>query len=121
LLKVLFGVAWLDGILESGEQLYLKQVANQKGLADDPEIKTLLEGEPVQSQEAYAWLQAYLGTNPSDEDYEELCQSLETLIALDSVAEDVETEILARIPKREVRQITLKQRLVGTFLEPQFS
>lgn len=72
LLKVLFGVAWLDGVLEPGEKLYLQQVANQKGLAEDPEIKPLLAGEPVQSQEAYAWLQAYLGTNPSDEDYDEL-------------------------------------------------
>ncbi|WP_334311395.1 carotenoid oxygenase family protein, partial [Nodularia sphaerocarpa] len=120
LLKVLFGVAWLDGVLEPGEQLYLKQVANQKGLAEDPEIKTLLAGQPVPSQEAYACLQAYLGTNPSDEDYDELCQSLETLTALDSVIEGIETELIASIPKREARQIALKQRLLGAFLDPQF-
>ena len=120
LLKVLFGVAWLDGVLEPGEKLYLQQVANQKGLAEDPEIKPLLAGEPVQSQEAYAWLQAYLGTNPSDEDYDELCQSLETLTALDSAVEGIETELLASIPKREARQLTLKQRLLGAFLDPQF-
>ncbi|MEA5515969.1 carotenoid oxygenase family protein [Nodularia sp. UHCC 0506] len=120
LLKVLFGVAWLDGVLEPGEKLYLQQVANQKGLAEDPEIKPLLAGEPVQYQEAYACLQAYLGTNPSDEDYDELCQSLETLTALDSAVEGIETELLASIPKREARQLTLKQRLVSTFLDPQF-
>lgn len=120
LLKVLFSVAWLDGVLEPGEKLYLQQVANQKRLADDPEIQTLLEGKPVEPQEAYACLQAYLGTNPSDEDYNELCQSLETIVALDSVVEGIETELLASIPKREARQIALKQRLAGAFLDSQF-
>lgn len=120
LLKVLWGVAWLDGVLETGEKLYLKQVANEKGLADEPEIKTLLEEKPVSSKEAYTFLAEYLGTNPSDEDYDELCRSLETLIALDSVIEDVETEFLASIPKRETRKATLKQRLLGAFLDSEF-
>ena len=120
LLKVLWGVAWLDGVLEPGEKLYLKQVANEKGLADEPEIKTLLEEKPVSSEEAYASLVEYLGTNPSDEDYDELCRSLETLIALDSVVEDVETEFLASIPKRETRKTTLNQRLLGAFLDSEF-
>jgi carotenoid cleavage dioxygenase len=120
LLKVLWGIAWLDGILEPGEQLYLKQVANEKGLADDGEIKTLLAGKPVKSDEAYTFLAEYLGTNPSDEDYDELCRSLETLIALDSVIEDVETEFLASIPTRETRETTLKQRLLGAFLDSEF-
>ncbi|CEJ42670.1 carotenoid oxygenase family protein [Umezakia ovalisporum] len=120
LLKVLFGVAWLDGVLEPGELLYLQQLAHQKGLAENSEIKPLLAGEPVQCQEAYSCLQAYLGTNPSDEDYDELCQLLETLIALDSVLEGIETELLVSIPKRENRQLALRQRLLSAFLDPQF-
>lgn len=120
LLKVLFGAAWLDGILEPGEKLYLQQLANEKGLTEDPEIKTLLAGKQVPALEAYDYLQAYLGTNPSDEDYDELCKSLETLVALDSVVENVEAEFLASIPKKENRQNALKKRLASAFLDAQF-
>ncbi|MFN6569231.1 hypothetical protein [Dendronalium sp. ChiSLP03b] len=48
LLKLLIGVAWIDGVLEPEEKEFLQQVAQQKGLTEDPEIKSLLStNQPV--------------------------------------------------------------------------
>ncbi|MDJ0545291.1 MAG: TerB family tellurite resistance protein, partial [Microcystis sp. M53601_WE4] len=39
LLKILIGVAWIDGVIQPSERNYLRQVAVMEKLDDDPEIK----------------------------------------------------------------------------------
>ncbi len=39
LVKILIGAAWLDGRIQPEERQYLREIAQAKGLASDPEIK----------------------------------------------------------------------------------
>ena len=58
LLKILIGAAWIDGIIQPEEREYLHRRATENGVADDPEIKSLLsEIKPVQPAECYHWLE----------------------------------------------------------------
>ncbi len=76
LLKLLIGIAWIDGVIEPGEKEFLQRMANEKGLVDEPEIKSLLLlDKPVQQEECYEWLQAYLSNNSSDKDFQELYEA----------------------------------------------
>ena len=42
LVKILVGVAWLDGKMQPEERRYLYQIAKEKGVANDLEIQPLL-------------------------------------------------------------------------------
>ncbi|MFM6404372.1 MAG: TerB family tellurite resistance protein, partial [Microcystis sp.] len=60
LLKILIGVAWIDGVIQPSERSYLRQVAVREKLDDDLEIKPLLsELKPVKTSEFYRWLESY--------------------------------------------------------------
>jgi len=60
LLKILIGVAWIDGVIQPSERNYLRQVAVREKLDDDPEIKPLLsELKPVKTGECYRWFGNY--------------------------------------------------------------
>ncbi|MGH2415488.1 MAG: TerB family tellurite resistance protein, partial [Microcystaceae cyanobacterium] len=62
LLKILVGVAWIDGMIQAEERDYLRQMAIRNGIAEDTEIKSLLsEIKPIQPVECYTWLEDYLG------------------------------------------------------------
>ena len=41
LVKILIGAAWIDGKIQPEEREYLRQIAQQKGVANDPDIKPL--------------------------------------------------------------------------------
>lgn len=121
LLKLLIGVAWIDGELEPGEVTYLQQLATTKGLSNDPEIASLLSNkQPVSAQQAYDWVQAYLGTNPSPQKFVELDEALESLVASDTVIDEKEKELLAAFADKENRKTTLQQRLGSIFLDANF-
>ncbi|MGL5793241.1 MAG: TerB family tellurite resistance protein, partial [Waterburya sp.] len=73
ILKILIAAAWIDGVIQPEERAYLRRVAQDFQLAEDPEIKPLLsELKPVQAVDCYQWLDEYFGENPSLEDYQEL-------------------------------------------------
>ena len=42
LVKILIGAAWIDGKIQPEERQYLREIAQAKGLASDPEIKPWL-------------------------------------------------------------------------------
>ncbi|HCF27125.1 MAG TPA: Tellurite resistance protein TerB, partial [Cyanobacteria bacterium UBA11049] len=42
LVKILIGAAWLDGKVQPEERQYLDRIAQEKNLADDPDIRPLL-------------------------------------------------------------------------------
>jgi uncharacterized tellurite resistance protein B-like protein len=90
LVKILIGAAWIDGRIQPEERQYLREIAQAKGLATDPEIKPwLYELVPVQPEECYQWVKEYLGDRPSVEDCENLIEAISGLIYSDG---DVATE-----------------------------
>ena len=98
LFKILIGVAWIDGIIQPEERVYLHRMAKNKEIAQDPEIKSLLtEVKQVSSQKCYDWLESYLGDNPTDEDYQELFNAIGALIYSDGVVDTEEAKLLHRL------------------------
>lgn len=126
LLKLLIGIAWIDGVLEPGEQAFLQRMVNEKGLADDPEIKSLLSlDKPVQLEECYGWLQAYLGNHSEDKDFQELYEALESLMYSDGALDSQEKELLGELAATDVanvssRQLTLQRRFMSMMLDSKF-
>ncbi|NER26263.1 MAG: hypothetical protein F6J89_00995 [Symploca sp. SIO1C4] len=119
LLKILIGIAWIDGVLEPGEQKYINQIATKKKLTEDPEIKTLLN-QPVPLDECYQWLQNYLGNNPTDEKYQELYENISTLISSDTEVDIKEAELLQFLSDKKTRNQKLQERLMKIFLDSKF-
>lgn len=98
LFKILCGAAWIDGTIQSEEREYLKQMAAQHNIADDPEIKALLsEIKSVQPNQCYQWLEAYLGKNHKEADYQALLEGLSALIYSDGDVQYQEAQLLARV------------------------
>jgi uncharacterized tellurite resistance protein B-like protein len=98
LVKILIGAAWIDGKVQPEEREYLKRVATQSGVADDPEIQPLLyELRAVLPDECYSWVKEYLGDRPSSEDYDRLIESLSALIYSDGDVATEEAKLLTRL------------------------
>lgn len=84
LVKILVGVAWIDGQVQPEESKYLQRVAQEQGLADDPELKPwLYELRPVSTAECYTWIEEYLGQKPTPVVYEQLIEAISGLIYSD--------------------------------------
>lgn len=98
LLKILIGAAWIDGIVQPEERRYLRQVAQDFELAEDPEIKSLLsELRPIQPVECYQWLEEYLGEDHSHDDYLELLEKISGLIYSDGYVDVREAKLIEKI------------------------
>ena len=109
LLKILIGAAWIDGRVQPEEQTYLCRIAEENGIADDPELKPLLyQLRPVTSPECYRWVEAYIGTHPKHEDYETLIEALSGLIYSDGDVDTEEAKLLSRIQSLEPSPDTRK-------------
>ena len=98
LLKILVGVAWLDGVIQPEEQEYLHKKAQQYGLSEDNDLKTLLNGlKTVQPQECYQWLEEYLGTHPKQDDYQNLLEARGAMIYSDGDVQTSEAQFLTKV------------------------
>jgi uncharacterized tellurite resistance protein B-like protein len=98
ILKILIGAAWLDGVIQPEERQYLRRIAAEFNLVDDPEIKPLLsELKTVQPQECYQWLEDYLGENHSTEDYLELLEKVSGLIYSDGFIDIREAKLIETV------------------------
>ncbi|WP_193194609.1 TerB family tellurite resistance protein [Nostoc sp. MG11] len=98
LVKILIGAAWIDGRIQPEERQYLREIAQAKGLATDPEIKPwLYELVPVQPQECYDWVAEYLGDRPSLEDCENLIEAISGLIYSDGEVATEEARLLTKL------------------------
>ncbi|QSJ15794.1 TerB family tellurite resistance protein [Nostoc sp. UHCC 0702] len=98
LVKILIGAAWIDGRIQPEERQYLREIAQAKGLASDPEIKPwLYELVPVQPKDCYAWVKEYLGDRPSIEDYENLIEAISGLIYSDGDVAIEEARLLTKL------------------------
>lgn len=98
LVKILIGAAWIDGKIQPEEREYLRQIAQQKGVANDPEIKTwLYEVVPVQPTECYEWVREYLGDRPTNEECQNLIQAISGLIYSDGDVATEEARLLSNL------------------------
>lgn len=90
LVKILIGVAWIDGVIQPQEREYLKKVVAKHQLGDDGEIKSLLSGiKAINPQQCYQWLDEYLGDNPSQADFQHLLESISAIVYSD---DDIHTQ-----------------------------
>lgn len=98
ILKILIGAAWIDGVIQPEERIYLRRVAQDFQLADDPEIKPLLsELRPIQAVECYQWLEEYFGENRSQEDYLQLLEKISGLVYSDGYVDVREAKLIEAI------------------------
>ncbi|MEA5619573.1 TerB family tellurite resistance protein [Cronbergia sp. UHCC 0137] len=98
LVKILIGAAWIDGRIQPEERQYLREIAQAKGLATDPEIKPwLYELVPVKPQECYNWVREYLGDRPTVEDCENLIEAISGLIYSDGEVAIEEARLLTTL------------------------
>ncbi len=98
LVKILIGAAWLDGEVQPEERQYLYQIAQEKNLADDPDIRPLLsELRTVQPTECYEWVREYLGDRPSPEDSQSLLEAISGLIYRDGEVAIEEARFLTKL------------------------
>ncbi|MBW4646984.1 MAG: TerB family tellurite resistance protein [Goleter apudmare HA4340-LM2] len=115
LVKILIGAAWIDGRIQPEERQYLREIAQAKGLATDPEIKPwLYELVPVQPQECYDWVQEYLGEQPSVEDCENLIEAISGLIYSDGDVATEEARLLTKL--QELTQLSETSQPAHTVL-----
>lgn len=98
LVKILIGAAWIDGKIQPEEREYLHRVAQEKGVADDPEIRPwLYEFRQVQPEECYRWVEEYLGSHPTSEDCQILIEAISALIYSDGNVASEEAKLLMNI------------------------
>ena len=98
LVKILIGVAWLDGRIQPEERRYLCRIAQEKGMEDDREIRPLLhELRAVKPEECYQWLRDYLGDRPTSEACQNLIESVSALIYSDGTVTIEEAKLLSRL------------------------
>jgi uncharacterized tellurite resistance protein B-like protein len=96
LLKVLIGVAWIDGQVQDTERSLILRLAKEQGLAEDPEIIDLLNNNdrPIQLTECQSWINDYLGDRPSPANYQQLLEALSSIIYSDSDVATAEAQLL---------------------------
>jgi hypothetical protein len=98
LVKILIGAAWLDGKIQPEEREHLYKVAQEKGVANDPDIKPLLHGlKPVQPSECYEWVNDYLGERPSAENCQRLLEAISGSIYADGEVAVEEAKLLSKL------------------------
>lgn len=98
LVKILIGAAWLDGVVQPQERAYLHRVAQEKGVATDPEIQPLLhELRAVKPEECYDWVRQYLGNHPKPQEIHGLVEAISGLIYSDGTVANEEARLLTRL------------------------
>ena len=98
LLKILIGAAWIDNVIEPQEREYLRRVAIELDLVEDPEIALLLsEIKRVTPQECYSWIEEYTSENPNITDYYDLLEKISYLIYSDNYVDVRESRLLEKL------------------------
>ncbi|MGF1486637.1 MAG: TerB family tellurite resistance protein [Prochloraceae cyanobacterium] len=98
IIKILIGVAWIDGAIQPEEREYLHRKAKDNKVADDPEIKLMLsEAKPIEPNECYVWLKDYLNTYNTEEDYYYLLERISNIVYKDNVVHTEETKLLTKL------------------------
>lgn len=114
LVKILIGVAWIDGKVQPEEREHLQRVAKNKGVADDPDLQPwLYELRSVPQSECYTWVEEYLGDRPTSEDCQQLIEAISALIYSDGDVANEEAKLLT-----ELQRLDPDQAESGPFPQP---
>jgi uncharacterized tellurite resistance protein B-like protein len=98
LVKILIGTAWIDGTIQPEEREYLGRIAQEKGVANEPEIQPLLhEFVSVKPSECYEWVKQYLGDRPTSEECQQLLEAISGLIYSDGTVATEEAQLLTEL------------------------
>lgn len=98
IMKISIAAAWLDGVIQPEERAYLRRIAEDFQLANDPEIKPLLsELKPIQPTQCYQWLEEYLGQYPCEADYQQLLEKISGLVYSDGYVDIREAKLIEAI------------------------
>jgi uncharacterized tellurite resistance protein B-like protein len=113
LLKILIGVAWLDGEIQPEERQYLAKVAHAHQLDHDTEVEPLLTGTmKVTAAECEQWIQMYLGDRSIHDD-DRLIEAISGLIYSDGDVAISEAQLLVNIQSPPVAVKTIPQPLIS--------
>jgi uncharacterized tellurite resistance protein B-like protein len=107
LLKILIGVAWIDGQVQDTERSLILQIAQEKGLAEDPVISDLLShmgDQAVQLTDCQQWIQDYLGDHPGEANYQQLLEALSSIIYSDNDVATAEAQLLMNYQQLDPQQ-----------------
>ncbi|PSB42246.1 TerB family tellurite resistance protein [Chamaesiphon polymorphus] len=97
LMKILIGVAWLDGTIQPEERQYLSKVVHDRQLDLEPEIESLLTGSSkVTPTDCEQWIGEYLGDRSIYDD-DALIEAISGLIYSDGDVAMAEAHLLANI------------------------
>jgi hypothetical protein len=97
LMKILIGIAWLDGEVRPEERQYLAKVAQTRQLEQDTEVEPLLTGTmTVTIAECEQWIQEYLGDRSINDD-DGLIEAISGLIYSDGDVAVGEAKLLVNI------------------------
>jgi hypothetical protein len=97
LMKILIGVAWLDGVVQPAERQYLAKVAQHHQLDLDSEIESLLAGRiSLAAADCEHWIQEYLGDRSIHDD-DGLIEAISGLIYSDGDVAVDEAKLLVNI------------------------
>ncbi|QCS49154.1 MULTISPECIES: tellurite resistance TerB family protein [Cyanophyceae] len=98
LFKILFSAAWIDGEIQVEERQYLHQIADQKNLSQDPDIRALLcEAVPVKPEDCYRLVEEYIDDHTNEAEYQELLDAVSHMVYSDSQIETEEAKLLNRL------------------------
>jgi uncharacterized tellurite resistance protein B-like protein len=96
LVKILIGVAWLDGEIQPEERAYLSKVAQTHHL-EDPAIAALLS-TPISQKECEDWIETYLSDSlvldKSNHNQDRLLEAISGMIYSDGDVATAEAQIL---------------------------
>jgi uncharacterized tellurite resistance protein B-like protein len=117
LVKILIGVAWIDGKIQPEERQYLRRIAQEHGLADDEELKPwLYELRAVTVAECYGWIKEFLGHHPTADTCNQLIEAVSGLIYSDGEMANEESKLVNRLLQLDAPQSEPKQ-LYQTMLQ----
>lgn len=113
LFKILLGAAWIDGEIQPAERDHLQQKARELGLAEDAEIQSFLaRTQAIPPADCYAWLEAYLGSNPTPEDYQQLLEAVGATVYSDSDIDTAEAQLLSFLQASEPTSRTSQNKVL---------
>lgn len=126
--KILVGAAWIDGSIQAEEREHLKKVASSKNITDESEVQSLLaEQESISSEQCYQWLREYLGSYPTESDYQNLLEAIAALVYSDDEIATEEAKLLSELqslaPSHESSQSTFDKLLkaIGKLYQRKFN
>jgi uncharacterized tellurite resistance protein B-like protein len=97
LIKILIGVAWLDGKIQPQESEYLAKIVQTHQLDGDTEIESCLAGTiEISAAECEQLIQAYLGDRSIHDD-DRLIEAISGLIYSDGDVAMAEAKLLVNI------------------------